>query len=127
MSNYSVKDNSNIEGKSEIESEIQDESQKWENFTDFLFSIRKHHSNKTIMAHININFLRNKLDMFLNSVSKYIDILTISEIRLDDTFPHALYDLKDFSNPYGLDSNSQGCGILVYVRDNILSNLVKLD
>ena len=89
MSNYSAKENSNVEGKSEIESEIQDESQKWENFTDFLFNIRKHHSNKIIMAHININSLRNKFDMFINSVSKYIDILMISETKLDDTFPHA--------------------------------------
>ena len=45
------------------------------------------------MAHININFLRNKFDMLANSVSKYIDILTISETKLDDTFLHALYTL----------------------------------
>ena len=51
----------------------------------------------------------------------------ISETKLDDTFPHALYHLKDFSNPYRLDRNSHGGGILVYVRDNIPSNLVKLD
>ena len=127
MSNYSAKENSNIEGKSEIESEIQDESQKWENFTDFLFNIRKHHSNKIIMAHINTNSLRNKFDMFINSVSKYIDILMISETKLDDTFPHALYHLKDFSNPYRLDRNSHGGGILIYVRDNIPSSSVKLD
>ena len=29
--------------------------------------------------------------------------------------------------PYRLDRNSHGGGILVYVRDNIPSNLVKLD
>ena len=106
---------------------MQDEPQKCENFTDFLFNIRKHHSNKIIMAHININSLRNKFDMLTNSVSEYIDILMISETKLDDTFPHALYHLKDFSNPYRLDRNSHGGGILVYVRDNIPSNLVKLD
>ena len=51
----------------------------------------------------------------------------ISETKLDDTFRHALYHLKDFSNPYKLDRNSHGGGILVYVKDNIPSNLVKLD
>ena len=51
----------------------------------------------------------------------------ISETKLDDTFPLALYHLKDFSNPYILDRNSHGGRILVYVRDNIPSNLVKLD
>ena len=33
----------------------------------------------------------------------------------------------DFWNPYRLDRNSHGSGILVYVKDNIPSNLVKLD
>ena len=65
--------------------------------------------------------------MLTNSVSEYIDILMISETKLDDTFPHALYHLKDFWNPYRWDRNSHGGGILVYVNDNIPSNLVKLD
>ena len=48
MSNFSAKENHRG---------IQDKSQKYENFTDFLFNIRKHHSNNIIMAHININSL----------------------------------------------------------------------
>ena len=79
------------------------------------------------MAHININSLRNKFDMLTNSVTEYIDILMISETKLDNTFLYALYHLQDFSNPYRLDRNCHGRGILVYVRDNIPSNLVKLD
>ena len=51
----------------------------------------------------------------------------ISETKIDGTFPYALYHLKNFSNRYGLDRNSHGGGILVYVRDSIPSNLVKLD
>ena len=46
-----------------------------------------------------------------------VDILMISETKLDE---------KDFLNPYRLDRNSHGGGILVYVRDNIPSNLVKV-
>ena len=98
ISNFSAKENTTVESKSKSDSGIQDESQICENFTDFLFNIRKHHSNKIIMAHININSLRNKFDMLTNSVSEYIDILMISETKLDGTFPHAFYHLKDFSN-----------------------------
>ena len=127
MSNISAKETTNVESISKNDSEIQDESQKCEKFTDFLFNKRKQHSNKIIMAHLNINSLRNTFDMLTNSVSEYIDMLMISETKLDDTFPHALYHLKDFSNPYRLDRNSHGGGILVHVRDNIPSNLVKLD
>ena len=38
-----------------------------------------------------------------------------------------VYHLKDFPNPYRSDRNSHGGGILVYIRDNILSNLEKLE
>ena len=55
MSNFSAKENTHVESKSENESGTQDESRKCGNFTDFLFNIRKQHSNKIIMAHININ------------------------------------------------------------------------
>ena len=72
MSNFSAKENTNVEGKSKNESGIEDESQKCENLTNFLFNIRKYHSNKIIMAHININSLRNKFDMLTNSFSEYI-------------------------------------------------------
>ena len=50
------------------------------------------------MPHININYLTNKFDMLTNSVIKCVDILMISETKLDDTFQHALYHLKEFSN-----------------------------
>ena len=126
ISNFSAKENTNGEGKSENDSGIQDDSQKCENFTDFLFDIQKHHSNKIIMAHIKINSLRNKFDILTNSVSEIIYILMISETKLDGTFPHVLYHLKNFSNSYRLDRNSHGGGILVYVRDNNPSDLVKL-
>ena len=91
MSNCSAKENINVEGKSENESGIKDGSQKGEKFIDSLFNLRKHHSNKIIMAHININSLRNKFDMLTKSVTEYIDILMISETKPDDTFPYALY------------------------------------
>ena len=63
--------------KAKIKSRIQDESLTCENFIDSLFNIRKQHSNKIIMTHININlnkFDRNKFDMLTNSVTEYIDI-----------------------------------------------------
>ena len=88
MLNFSIKENTNVEGKNENESGIQDESQKCENFIDLLFNIRKHHSNKIIMDHNNINSLRNKFGMLIN--------FGISETRLDERFLYAFYHLKAF-------------------------------
>ena len=120
--NFSAKENTNVESKSENESEIQNEPQKYENFTDFLFNIQKKHSNKIIMAHININSLRNKFDMLTNSVTEYIDILMISETKLDNTFPYALYHLKDFSNPYRLTEIVMA--VESWSRQGIIFNLI---
>ena len=41
MSNFSAKENTNVESKSENESEIQDDPQKCENFTDFFIQYTK--------------------------------------------------------------------------------------
>ena len=65
--------------------------------------------------------------MLKDSVTEYRDILMVFETKLDDTFPHTLHHLKDFSNSYRLDRNSHGGGILVYIRNNIPFNLVKHD
>ena len=113
---FAAKKDTNVEGKSKNESGIQDESQKCQNCIDSLFIIRKHHSNKIVMAHIDINSLRNKFDMLTNTVTEYIHILMIFETKLSDTFLHALCHLKDFSNLWNL-------GLL---KDNIPSNLVNL-
>ena len=48
------------------------------------------------MDHININSPRNKFDMLTNSVTEYKGVLMISETKLDYTFLHVLYNLKDF-------------------------------
>ena len=122
ISNYSAKEYTNVESKSESDNGMQDESQKRKSFTDSLFNISKHHSNKIVLAHININSLTNKFDVLTNGFTGYIDTLMISKTKLDDKFWHSLYHLKDFS-----DRNSHDSGILVYARDIILSNLGKID
>ena len=74
------------------------------------------------MAHININSLRNKFDMLTNSVTEYIDILMISETKLDNTFPYALYHLKDFLNPYRLTEIVMA--VESWSRQGIIFNLI---
>ena len=122
MPNSYAKENTNVHSKNDNESRMQDESQKRKSFTDSLFNISKHHSNKIVLAHININSLTNKFDVLTNGFTEYIDTLMISKTKLDDKFWHSLYHLKDFS-----DRNSHDSGILVYARDIILSNLGKID
>ena len=52
-----------------------------------LKSIRIRNLNKIVIGHLNINSLRNKFDFLVTQVKGYIDILMISETKLDESFP----------------------------------------
>ena len=76
------------------------------------------------MDHLNINSIRNKFDALSLIVKNNVDILMISEMKLDDSFPTAQFLLHGFSAPYRLDRNSKGGGILLYIREDIPSRLL---
>ena len=73
------------------------------------------------MAQLNVNSLRNKFGFLSSQITKYVDILLLSETKLDDSFSTAQFLLNGFCNPYRLDNSSNGGGILQYVRDDIPS------
>ena len=49
----------------------------------------------------------------------------ISETKLDSSFPKEQFHLHGFSEPYSLDRNGNGGGILVFIREDIPSKLIK--
>ena len=53
-------------------------------------------------------------------VVQYVDILMLSETKLDSTFLSAQFLINVFSVPHRLDQNSKGGGILLYVRDKFI-------
>ena len=57
-------------------------------------------------------------------VKNSLDILMISETKLDDLFPTAQCLLHGFSAPYRLDRNSKFGGILLYIKEDIPSSLL---
>ena len=87
--------------------------------------LRIDNANRIIIAHLNINNIRNKIDMLSTIVRNKIDILCITETKLDDTFPLSNFLISGFSPPYRLDRSSKGEGILVYVRSDIPSKELK--
>ena len=51
-------------------------------------------------------------------ISKNLDILVITETKLDSTFPVTQFLIEGYK-PYILDRNRHGGGILVYIREDI--------
>ena len=48
-----------------------------------------------------------------------VDILLISETKLNDTFPNRQCLIADFHPPYQEDRNDNGGGLLLYAREHI--------
>ena len=57
--------------------------------------------------------------MLSMSVAQYVNILMLSEAKLDSTFLSIQFLINGFSVPHRLYRNSNGGGILMYVRDKI--------
>ena len=51
----------------------------------------------------------------------------ISETKIHDTFPHSQFFIEGFSTLYRLDRESNGGGILLYVREDIPSKLIAIE
>ena len=92
-----------------------------------LKDIRISNLNKLIFGHLNINSLRNKFDLFSEQVKGSIDILMLSETKLDDSFPEAQFLIEGFHSPFRFDRNINGGRIMLYVREDIPTKLLSHD
>ena len=66
----------------------------------------------------------NKFKQIKDIVMQCIDILVLTKTKLDDTFPTAELLVNGFSDPYRLDRNRNGEGVLIYIRKHIPSKLL---
>ena len=88
--------------------------------------MRKDNLNKLIFAHLNINSIRNKFELLSKQIKGNVDLLIISETKIDDSFPVGQFLIEGLCTTYRLDRNSKGEGILLYVREEIPSNLLTI-
>ena len=77
-----------------------------------------------VIGHININSIRNKFEPLKNPIQDNIDILFVSETKLDDTYPVCQFYIDGYSTPYRFDRTSHGGGILLFIREDIPSKIL---
>ena len=83
--------------------------------------------NKLIFSHLNVNSIRNKFEELISQGQGTVNVLIISETKIDDSFLIANFLIYGFSQPYRVDRNSSGGGIMLYVGEDIPSNLLKVE
>ena len=68
-----------------------------------LEEIRTKDLNQIVLAHVNINSLRNKFDTLTDRITGNVDIMVISETKLGDSFPKSQFKILGYSSPFRLD------------------------
>ena len=64
-----------------------------------LGSLKLRNVNRLIFVQININSIRNKFELLFSLVSNNIDVLLISEMKIDNTFPVSQFSVPGYSIP----------------------------
>ena len=85
-----------------------------------LKNTRLKNPNRLIIAQLNINSERNKFDSLVRMLHNNLDILLISETKIDSSFPTAQFQIQGYTT-YRLDRNTNDGGILLYIREDIPS------
>ena len=89
-------------------------------------NIRSKNPNRFIIAQLNIISLRYKFDSLVEILRNNVETLLISEIKIDSSFPTTHFKIEGYTT-YRLDRNSNGAGILLYVREYIPSTLLNTE
>ena len=74
-----------------------------------------------MLATLNINSINNKFDQLKLIIEDNIDVLVLTETKLDSSFPTSQFLIDGFTTPFRRDRDKHGGGILIYVRDDIPS------
>ena len=65
--------------------------------------------------------------MLSDQIKGNIDVLLVSETKIDDSFPNGNFLIDGFSTSYRLDRNSNGGGLMLFVKEDIPSSLVEAE
>ena len=63
---------------------------------EILKNIKSKHRDRPTIAQLNINFLYPKIDPLIDIIKESVDVLVVSETKLDDTFTTAQFLIEGF-------------------------------
>ena len=89
-----------------------------------LKKIRLKNLKYVIIRNLNINSISGKFDQLKCLISNHVDILVLTETKLDEMFTRFSFLVDGFSLPFRLDRNQKGGGLLIFVRSDIPTKLL---
>ena len=91
-----------------------------------LSNIYLNHSNRLSIAQLEIIFFRNKFALLSTMIKDFVDLLLILETKIDSSLSTAQFDI-DGGKIHRRDRNQNRGGLLLYLRGDVPSNLLKTD
>ena len=89
-----------------------------------LNNIHQTRSNRLVIAQLNISSLRNKFAWLSTMIKDYDHLLSILETKIDSSFPTAQFHIDGYTIHWR-DRDENGDGLLLYVREDVPSALLK--
>ena len=83
--------------------------------SNYLSNLRVKNINKLLIGELNINSMSIKFDQLKLFARGKVDILAITETKLDPNFPASQFLIESYSEPCRFDTNRNGGGVLIYV------------
>ena len=92
---------------------------------EFLECLKTKHRDRPIIAHLNINFLDPKFEPLKDIIKDNVDILLVSETKLDESHPDGKFFIDGYKEPIRLDRNKNGGGLLFFIHDDLECKEIK--
>ena len=90
-----------------------------DDYLEELKLLRKSNAKRPLIAHLNINSLKNKFTEIHEILGQsLVDMLVLAETKLDSSFNNNIYSFTGFKMERK-DRDRYGGGIIVYVRDDL--------
>ena len=87
----------------------------------FLSESSVKNANRLIIGNLNINSIFNRFNQLKARIESKVDIIAVTETKLDSTFPTSQLYVNGFTRPIRLDGNRNGEGVPIYIRRDIPS------
>ena len=119
-------DSTHSESNLEFSLNEQDSQEKDRDFASFS-DARLKYSSDFLIAHLNINSYQNKFDEMKEIIQKLrIQVMIISETKIDGSYPDAQFAIPGYTPPYRSDRKKGGGGILAYLSSNVICKRLKV-
>ena len=80
--------------------------------TNHLKDIRRSNLKKLIFSHLTINSISNTFESVVKDLSSNVDLLVLSETKIDHSFPKGQFLIKGFGDPFRIYRNVNWGGIV---------------